>query len=523
MKRNVKFWSCILVVVMAFGVISPYKAYAATYQEMLDAGLVELTSNVSLTLRAGETYYISLRGGDGGGGGSSIRFDQRNGSVSYTGGGGASRGGVNYYSVEVASDTVINLYTGGGGYRGQDCNYQFKNPPEWGSVSGGSGGSNALGMGNGSPGGNGVSYYSWDDTKAGRLYYGAGSGGGGGAASIITFGGNNNNRITAPGGYGGSSGYIYFYNYDGESRYYPDTPYGRGGAGGSASQNFASIPGVTVKQLSSAEGIARVKEPTNSGAVIRKQRKETGQVLSVKDLMVGEHIVLTNSVDNSSTTFRKTSNEYEFEYQGGRSSYYTGGSSTNYLSWMDFSKYAVSGAGASSSMKIIVKSDLTFVGGDGTAIRPYYPEPAGRIASEGGSSVEKSSEDIEALVNSIISVSSMVENLNNTLSAQGNNEIEDSTAKEFKPFDIKIKTLNGASATKQSSIQLHAGVTGRALSEIDYKVVINGQTVKDYASFPSDGIITVTGLLSGQNSIQIIIKDAEGNTSSDIINIWKVN
>ncbi len=521
-NKSYKKISIILAFLLIFNILLNNNiSYADSYQEQLDKGLVELYSDTSITLRAGETYYIALQGGKGGSGGSGLDINIEKNRYTTRGGNLGSNGTTNYYEVIVESDTIISLYRGNNGSTGDSAPYTVNGDYPDRIAKGGNGGKNALNLGSGLSGEDGKeSRCNVGLANGDRIRYHSAAGGGGGAASIITFNGDINNRITAKGGSGGSGAVTEFKKEDGKRYYKTNDNPGSGGSGGSVSQNYSNIPGVTVKQLTAAEGSAKVKVPTKSGAIIRKQRKDTGRAIPVNDLMSGEHIVLTNSIDNAATIFRKTSNDLEFEYFSGAHAYYDGGT-TRYLDWHSFSKYAVSGnTGSGSNMKIIVKPDLVFVGGDGTATRPYYPEPAGSISNGGGSgnSGGINPDNYEDLINSIISVSSMIENLNNTII----NNNQKNNNNEFIPFTLELKPVNGAYATKKDNIDIHLKANGRRINELSYMVSVNGTQDEELQSVPITGIINIKGLDSGHNTIVVTVMDLEGNTQTEIINIWRL-
>ena len=63
--------SILLIALMIVPLISSVSF--ATPQSDLDAGYVQMTANGNITLRKGEVYYVAVRGGTGGRGGSAKR------------------------------------------------------------------------------------------------------------------------------------------------------------------------------------------------------------------------------------------------------------------------------------------------------------------------------------------------------------------------------------------------------------------------------------------------------------------
>lgn len=508
-ERLIKLSSKIMVLLLAFVMVFGFDSgvYAGP-QEDLEKGMVELSNDDTLTFKAGETYIVALRGGQGGYGGSGYQVqyytseEQSAGSGYYyyiRSGGGGAQGVVNYYQITAQNDTTLNFYKGNNGGTGGNHD---------GAIYGGGGGRNSINLGNGGSGSNGN----------GPSYRHSGGGGGGGAASVITFNNDVELRLVANGAQGGSGASTYYRNRDGTYDY--NYSGGSGGTGGTATQTLTEVPGLEIKVLSNAEGSAKVNTPSSGRVIIRKQRKATGDAIKVSDLMAGEHIVLTNSVDNASTIFQKTANDFEFKWLSGSTYYYTGGTGRP-LDWSFFSKYVVSGSGSTSNIIVKVKKDLSFLGGDGSSIFPYYPEAAGSVSGGSGGSAIESFQNTETLSNSIISVSTQIETLLNYQKEKDELELN-STKSSNLPFTFSAKSLTGATATKSSTMPIILKINGRKSQELTYSVSINDGEESEPNFITSNNIITINGLVSGYNTIVIKVSDADNNYQIEVVNIWKI-
>lgn len=506
MRRIYKKFNIALMLVLTLNIfmnvlLSAEVAYAGPTEDLRARGFIEMYNDFSATLKAGKTYYIALRGGDGGDG-SAGQFES--GEVTGSGGQGYL-GSISYYKVVVDNDTLVKFHKGENGEDGFNILENHSNSY------GGNGGRNSYGQGYGSEG---EGSNNSDKVYGGSLGI-AGAGGGGGGASIMTFLGNNTYRIVANGGEGGKGGSLIAGSFSGGRAYG-----GWGGKGGTLSQNFSNIPGVTVTQVSNFEGAARVKTPASSGVAIKELRDvRGGESLKVSDIQVGEKIVLSNSIDGSLTMFEKTEKPYEFKYLDGATEF-TSETGKSLFRWYAFSKYAVSGMNYGKDMLIVVKQDLTFVGGEGNAIFPYYPEEAGSIdKSAGGKGMTL--EDIELLSNSILSVAKQLEDSLN-YEKKFNDENQEKSKAAYIPFSINAKSVNNLTVTKNSSIAIVINVNGRESSTVKYNITVNGAFNDTWTKLPQNNIVTVTGLSNGYNTILVSIRDENSDTQTDVISIWRI-
>lgn len=93
--------------------------------------------------------------------------------------------------------------------------------------------------------------------------------------------------------------------------------------------------------------------------------------------------------------------------------------------------------------------------------------------------------------------------------------IQEILIKDDHPPMVNVVTVNGATATSSSNINLKVIATD-ASNSLDYST--DGTT---YEILPANGIVNVS-LSSGFNEIVVSVRDADGNTASDSIKIWRI-
>jgi len=85
------------------------------------------------------------------------------------------------------------------------------------------------------------------------------------------------------------------------------------------------------------------------------------------------------------------------------------------------------------------------------------------------------------------------------------------------PVIQEARTLNGATATTSSTVQLMIRATDNLSTGLYYS--INGSA---YAQLPADGVVTSPTLSSGLNALRIRVIDRSGNVANAVVNVWKL-
>lgn len=494
-------------------------ANAATYQEQLDAGYLSITSDyseITLQLKAKETYYIGIAGGRGGygGGAYTCEYDDNGDGdpdwddtswkyvPNYT--------SFKYYEIIVGSSNVsmeLGLGSNGSnGTHGRQSNGSTPSP-------GGAGGTNALGLGNGTNGG-----ASTDGGKSGNHSGYAGGGGGGGAATVLRFNNNNSQVLSAP-GTDGAEGYR-SYNADasGSSRYYADG--GTAGIGGTLA-NSATISGLTWRAMSAAEAsVLGISLSNEHSFKILKKFTLDGNSITFEELPVGSHINLTSNTGNV-TTFKKVS-ESRVDYIAG----YASG-----IYWYNFPSYAVSGSSSGgSSTYLILKKGLTFIGGDGTLTNPMYSAPPGQSEED---NVIDYTEQYNKMAQSMLFAAEKQDEQAQAVAAQTSSiqaqllEIQQQTLLLEEQIEIlskpklnSIKLLGGATATKNLNVSFVLSIEDPKYSADEIKVYLSEDGFNWTEGGYYRGAVNYSFSSKGFKTIKVKIENPDQNYSVGELSFW---
>lgn len=518
-RRTYKKAVMLLVIIM---LILPIEIKAATYQEQLDAGFIEISGSgetQTLTLRKNQTYYIGIRGARGGSSGLYYIWDYEEGDWYYDYGirDSGYNGIIKYYEIKVgSSDVRIDIYLGNKGLDGES------GEPSRSSSGrlrlGGQGGRGGLGIGNGLKGGDVVR-----SPRGYRFDYPAtaGGGGGGGGASIIRFNANNNQILGANGGIGGD-GRSYVRNYEPGLIYYcVHRDSALGGAGGTIT-NSSNITGITFKEISSAEAnMQGIKDIESSGIKIAKPFVPGEGKIKFEEIQDGKFVILPDK-DGNLVILQKVEKYYLRRYSGNNSS------------WTQFPEYIQGHKQLPTSDATMMrpKDGLEFIGGDGTLEKPFYPLPAG-VSNKGGGSDIDYTQMYEKIALGLVylgekqeqAAEAMLQQMEQTkeqtmVLERQTQSVIDSNKAQNKPIIKYFGLSNGASISNTKNISFALIVEDNKYAEDELTIEVSEIGQNWISKTLNNGMFGHTFSSSGHKTFRARVTNSDGSYTVETITLF---
>lgn len=291
--------------------------------------------------------------------------------------------------------------------------------------------------------------------------------------------------------------------------------------------NSTNIAGIQWQEISAAKAAALgIDIKLNRTVKIRKEIVISGDEIKFTDLPLGSHIVLSN-VNGLYTIFRKF-NDHQVEYATGNTLYYYGGNKTPQY-WFHFPDYAVNGNGYGNGLILIIKEDLTFIGGNGTLGNPSYPTPAGAISGGGGDSEIDYTDKYQQIINSLIYGAEKQEELNLSISEQTQYLQQQAQSLQEQVRILKIPKIkyfglsSGATVSTELNVKFDLIVESNGFldNEIDLFISVDGSNWQSLGKY--NGSFNYTFSSYGYKTIKVKVVNPNGDYAIDICKFFIVN